>query len=77
MFTNEQWLTISNDYSYYNEKILMGILEMNKEIKVIIKGEITENLKKKFNKRLAIALKLKYGREAIDYILKEVSKWRR
>ena len=47
---------------------------MNKEIKVIIKGEITENLKKKFNKRLAIALKLKYGREAINYILKEVSK---
>ena len=43
-----------------------------KEIKVTVRGEITEDLKKNYNKRLAIALMEKWGIEGIKYILKEV-----
>ena len=44
-----------------------------KEIKVTVRGEITEDLKKNYNKRLAIALMEKWGIEGIKYILKEVA----
>jgi CRISPR/Cas system-associated protein Cas7 (RAMP superfamily) len=43
-----------------------------KEIKVIIEGTITDNLKKDFNDRLAIALVGQYGIEGAKQILEEL-----
>ena len=43
-----------------------------KEIKVIIEGTITDNLKKDFNDRLAIALVSQYGIEGAKQILEEL-----
>ena len=49
---------------------------MAREIKVTVKGEITENLKRAFTERLAIALLQQYGEDGVDYILKELGKLR-
>jgi hypothetical protein len=43
-----------------------------KEIKVIIEGRITDNLKKDFNDRLAIALVDQYGIEGAKQILERL-----
>lgn len=38
-----------------------GYMKRNREIKVIVEGTITDDLKKDFNNRLAIALIAQYG----------------
>lgn len=43
---------------------------MKKEIKVEVKGKITNKLIDNFNKRLAVALILQYGRDGAMQILK-------
>ncbi|NOW85579.1 hypothetical protein B0H39_003460 [Clostridium beijerinckii] len=47
---------------------------MAKEIKVIIEGTITEDLKREFNNRLAIALIAQYGVGGAKLILEGLKK---
>lgn len=41
----------------------------DRPIKVIVKGELTDELKKEYNRRLAIALYAQFGREACIELL--------